>query len=113
METTFEGRKKAHEKKFELDQDLRFKATVRRNKLLGLWAAEKMGMSEDEADAYAKAVIKADFEKAGDEDVIGKVLADFAEKDIASTAEHIQETLDGMMTQAMQQLEQEAKTASE
>jgi hypothetical protein len=113
MPTIFDERENAFEKKFAIDQDLRFKATVRRNKLLGLWAAEKMGMSKDEADDYAKAVIKADFEKAGDDDVIGKVLADFAEKDIVLTAEHIQETLNDFMSKAVQQLEQEAKTATE
>ncbi len=110
MPTTFDEREKAFEKKFTLDQDLRFKVTVRRNKLLGLWAAEKMGMSKDEADAYAKAVIKADFEKVGDEDVIGKVLADFAEKDVDYSAEDLQETMSTLMAKAAKQVEREEET---
>ncbi|MEJ2226677.1 MAG: DUF1476 domain-containing protein [Alphaproteobacteria bacterium] len=101
MPTTFDERRKSFEKKFTLDQDLRFKATVRRNKLLGLWAAEKMGMSQEEADAYAKDVVKSDFQKIGDEDVIGKVLSDFAAKNITYSAENIQETLDVMMGKAV------------
>ena len=67
--TTFDQRKDAFENKFALDEELRFKATARRNKLLGLWAAEKLGKSGAEADAYAKSVVVADFEEAGDEDV--------------------------------------------
>ncbi len=110
MPTTFDEREKAFEKKFALDQDLRFKATVRRNKLLGLWAAEKMGMSKEEADAYAMDVVKADFEKVGEDDVIGKVLADFTKKNIPQTAEHIQETMSNLMAKAVKQVEREAKT---
>ena len=74
--TTFDDRKDAFENKFALDEELRFKATARRNKLLGLWAAEKLGKSGAEADAYAKSVVLADFEEAGDGDVIRKVKAD-------------------------------------
>ncbi|MBM6595501.1 DUF1476 domain-containing protein [Microvirga pudoricolor] len=74
--TTFDDRRNAFENKFALDEDLRFKATARRNKLLGLWAAERLGKTGAEADAYAKAVILADFEEAGDADVLRKVHAD-------------------------------------
>ena len=75
--TTFEQRKDAFENKFAHDEDLRFKANARRNKLLGLWAAEKLGKSGADADAYAKTVVIADFEEAGDEDVLRKVKNDF------------------------------------
>ena len=76
--TTFDQRKDAFENKFAHDEELRFKATARRNKLLGLWAAEKLGKSGAEAEAYAKSVVVADFEEAGDEDVVRKVKNDFA-----------------------------------
>ena len=76
--TTFDQRKDAFENKFAHDEELRFKATARRNKLLGLWAAEKLGKSGADAEAYAKAVVVADFEEAGDEDVVRKVKSDFA-----------------------------------
>jgi hypothetical protein len=74
--TTFDDRKDAFEKKFAHDEELRFKATARRNKLFGLWAAEQLGQSGAEADAYAKAVVMADFQEAGDDDVLRKVRAD-------------------------------------
>ena len=76
--TTFDQRKDAFENKFAHDEELRFKATARRNKLLGLWAAEKLGKSGTDAEAYAKSVVVADFEEAGDEDVVRKVKNDFA-----------------------------------
>ncbi|HEX5866373.1 MAG TPA: DUF1476 domain-containing protein [Beijerinckiaceae bacterium] len=74
--TTFDDRKDAFEKKFAHDEELRFKAMARRNKLFGLWAAEQLGKSGAEADAYAKTVVMADFEEAGDDDVLRKVRAD-------------------------------------
>jgi hypothetical protein len=74
--TTFDDRRDAFEKKFAHDEELRFKATARRNRLFGLWAAELLGRSGPEADAYAKGVVMADFEEAGDEDVLRKVRAD-------------------------------------
>ena len=74
--TTFDDRERAFESMYARDQELQFKVTSRRNRLLGVWAAEKMGLSGDEADAYAKAVIRADFEEAGDEDVIRKLIGD-------------------------------------
>jgi hypothetical protein len=74
--TTFDDRKDAFEKKFAHDEELRFKATARRNKLFGLWAAERLGRSGADADAYAKSVVLADFEEAGDADVIRKVRQD-------------------------------------
>ncbi|MDI1288185.1 MAG: DUF1476 domain-containing protein [Reyranella sp.] len=76
--TSFSDREKSFEKKFEKDQELQFKVTARRNKLLGLWAAGEMGKSGADAEAYAKEVVLADFEKPGDSDVIEKLVKDFA-----------------------------------
>ena len=72
--TTFDKREEGFEKKFALDEEQKFKAMARRNRLLGLWAAEKLGLSGEEANAYAKDVVAADFEEAGDNDVLQKVL---------------------------------------
>jgi len=74
--STFDDRENAFESKFAHDSEMQFKAEARRNKLLGLWAADLMGKTGDEADAYAKEVIKSDFEEAGDEDVFRKVSGD-------------------------------------
>jgi hypothetical protein len=74
--TTFDDRKDAFEKRFAHDEELRFKAMARRNKLLGLWAAERLGKSGADAEAYAKSVIMADFQEAGDDDVLRKVRSD-------------------------------------
>jgi hypothetical protein len=74
--TTFDDREHAFEAKYAHDEEMKFKAEARRNKLLGLWAAELMGKSADDAAEYARAVIKADFEEAGHEDVVRKVAAD-------------------------------------
>ena len=79
--TTFDDRENAFEAKFAHDAEMNFKAEARRNKLLGLWAAGLMGKSEDEAAEYARAVIKADFEEAGHDDVVRKVAADLAATD--------------------------------
>jgi hypothetical protein len=76
--TTFNDREKSFEKKFEKDQELQFKVNARRNKLLGLWAAGLMGKSGADAEAYAKEVVVADFEKPGDSDVIAKLVKDLA-----------------------------------
>ncbi|MBK5932952.1 hypothetical protein C8N32_12715 [Rhodovulum imhoffii] len=74
--TTFDDRESAFENKYAHDQEMQFKATARRNKLLGLWAADLMGMNDEDAATYAKEVVKADFEEAGDEDVYRKVAGD-------------------------------------
>jgi hypothetical protein len=74
--TTFDDRKDAFEKKFAHDEELRFKATARRNKLFGLWAAGQLGKEGADAEAYAKTVVMADFEEAGDDDVLRKVRTD-------------------------------------
>jgi len=81
--STFDKREEGFEKKFALDEETKFKAEARRNKLLGLWAAEKLGKAGDDAAAYAKEVVAADFEEAGDTDVLRKVAGDLASKGIS------------------------------
>jgi hypothetical protein len=78
--STFDEREQAFEKKFAHDAELSFKAEARRNKLLGLWAAELLGKTGDEAAAYARQVLKADLEEAGDEDVYRKISGDLGDK---------------------------------
>ncbi|HDR29016.1 DUF1476 domain-containing protein [Rhodovulum sp.] len=78
--TTFEDRENAFENKFAHDSELQFRAEARRNKLLGLWAAELMGMSEDAALEYARQVVKSDFEEPGEEDVFRKVAGDLGDR---------------------------------
>lgn len=80
--TTFDKREEAFEKKFALDEQQRFKADVRRNRLLGLWAAERLDMTGDAAAAYAKEVVAADLEEAGDADLVRKLLGDFNSKGV-------------------------------
>ena len=74
--SVFDDRERAHEAKFARDQEVQFRITARRNRLVGEWAAERMGLTPEETDAYAKAVVQADFEEAGDEDVIRKLVGD-------------------------------------
>ena len=102
--TTFDKREEGFEKKFAHDEELRFKANARRNRLLGLWAAEKMGLSGPAADAYAKEVVVADFEEAGDDDVLRKVSRDFKAKGVAQSDQQIRETMDALMRQAIEQI---------
>ena len=80
--SSFDDREKGFEAKYRHDQETRFKVTARRNKLLGLWAAEQLGLSGAEAEAYAKTVVAADFEKPGDYDVLHKVMADLSAKGV-------------------------------
>lgn len=101
---TFDDRENAFENKFAHDAQMQFKAEARRNKLLGLWAADLMGKSGDEADAYAKEVVKADFEEAGDEDVYRKVSGDLGDK--ASEAD-IRAKMSELMAVAKSQLLEE------
>ena len=102
--TTFDKREDGFEKKFAHDEELRFKANARRNKLLGLWAAEKLGLSGAQADAYAKDVVMADFEEAGDQDVFRKIRKDLDDKKVASPDLDIRRTMDELMTQAIAQI---------
>lgn len=76
--TTFEDRERAFETQFARDAEMQFRIVARRNRLLGAWAAEKMGLTAEESDAYAKSVVQADFEEAGDEDVVRKLIGDLA-----------------------------------
>jgi hypothetical protein len=85
----FDKREEGFEKKFALDEEQKFRAEARRNRLLGLWAAEKLGITGEAATAYAKEVVAADFEEAGDGDVLRKVMADFAAKNVALTEQAI------------------------
>lgn len=100
----FDKREEGFEKKFALDEELRFKATARRNKLLGLWAAEKLGKTGADAEAYAKTVVAADFEEAGDEDVFRKVRKDFDAAKVEQTDHQIRRTMDEMMARAVDQI---------
>jgi hypothetical protein len=102
--TTFDKREDGFEKKFAHDEELKFKAIARRNKLLGLWVAEKLGMSGDAANAYAQAVVAADFEEAGDRDVVHKVLADLKAKGVALTEPQLHLKMDELMAQAIVQV---------
>jgi len=102
--TTFDKREEGFEKKFAHDQELLFKANARRNKMLGLWAAEKMGLSGPAAEAYAKEVVVADFEEAGDDDVLRKVRKDFDAKGVALSDQEIRKVMDGLMAQAVAQI---------
>jgi hypothetical protein len=103
--TTFDQRKDAFENKFALDEELRFKATARRNKLLGLWAAEKLGKSGADAEAYAKAVVVADFEEAGDEDVVRKVKGDFASASVGVPDEEIRRVMTELLVKAAEDIQ--------
>lgn len=101
----FDDRQNAFENKFAHDADMQFKAEARRNKLLGLWAAELLGKSGDEADAYAKEVVKSDFEEAGDDDVLRKVSGDLGDK---ASDEDIRTKMTELMAVAKAQLMDEA-----
>jgi hypothetical protein len=103
--TSFEKRKDAYENKFARDEELRFKSTARRNKLLGLWAAEKLGKTGDDAQAYAREVVRADMQEAGDEDVFRKVRGDFDAAKIAQSDHQIRRTMDELMAEAVAQIE--------
>lgn len=103
--TTFDSRKDSFEKKFAHDEDLRFKATARRNKLLGQWAASLLGKSGSDADAYAKSVVMSDFEEAGDDDVFRKVKADLDAGNAGQSEHQIRRTMDELMAQAVAEIQ--------
>jgi hypothetical protein len=107
--TTFEERQKGFELKFALDEELKFKATARRNRLLGLWAAGEMGIAGDAAQAYAREVVKADLAEPGEEDVFRKIRADFDAKGVNQSDHQIRRMMAEMMGQAVAQIESEAK----
>jgi hypothetical protein len=103
MTTTFDKREEGFEKKFAHDEELRFKAMARRNKLLGLWAAEVLGKSGPDAEAYAKEVVLADFEEAGDNDVVRKVLKDLDGKGV--TEQDIRAKMAELLAEAIRQIQ--------
>jgi hypothetical protein len=107
--TSFDDREKGFERKFAHDEELRFRATARRNRLLGLWAAEQMGIAGDEAQAYAREVIKADLAEPGEEDVFRKLRADFDAKNVAQSDHQIRRKMAELMGEAVGQIESEAK----
>ncbi|MBR1204214.1 MULTISPECIES: DUF1476 domain-containing protein [unclassified Bradyrhizobium] len=100
----FNKREEGFEKKFALDEEQKFKAEARRNKLLGLWAAEKLGITGDAAGAYAKEVVAADFEEAGDNDVLHKVLKDLTAKGQAVTERDVRAKMDELLAVAAAQV---------
>lgn len=102
--TTFDDRKDAFEKKHAHDEELAFKAVARRNKLLGLWVAEQIGLTGDAAEAYAKDVVAADFEEAGDADVIRKVQADLKAKNVEISDHRLAAKLAELLDVAKKQL---------
>lgn len=102
--TTFDKREEGFEKQFAHDEELKFKATSRRNKLLGLWAAEKLSLSGEEANAYAKSVVIADFEESGDDDVVRKVRGDLEAKGVANAEPEIRRKMIELMATAVAQI---------
>ncbi len=107
--TTFNDREKAHEAKFEHDEELRFKARARRNKLLGLWAAGQMGKSGADAETYAKTIVMADFEKPGEHDVIHTLVHDLAAAGKPTEEHTVRRQSDRLMEEAMKQIMTEVK----
>ncbi len=99
--TTFNKREEGFEQQFAHDEELRFKATARRNKLLGHWAAEKLGLSGAEAESYAKSVVMADFEEAGDHDVMRKIRTDFDAKGVDQSDHQIGRVMTELMEKAI------------
>ena len=107
--TTFDEREKSYEKKFAMDQDLKFKAESRRNKLLGEWAAAKMGLSGTEVEDYVKAVRKSDLAQKGDDDVFQKVSKDLSDKGVAVGPAEVRKMMGEFLAQAVSQIEGQSK----
>ena len=99
--STFDEREKGFEQKYKHDQEVQFKVNARRNKLLGLWAAEKLGLSGADAEEYAKSVVLADFEEAGDHDVLRKIRRDFDAKGVAQSDHQISRTMSEFLAKAV------------
>lgn len=108
--TQFDDRERAFEAKFARDEEMQFRILARRNRLLGEWAARLMGLSEVETEAYAKDVVRADFEEAGDEDVIRKVLGDLTSAGIDCDDAKIRETLGLKLVEARRQIIEQSNT---
>jgi hypothetical protein len=106
--TDFKDRERAEEAKFAMDEETAFRVAARRNRLLGQWAADKMGLTPEETDAYAKAVVQADFEEAGDEDVIRKVLGDLVQAGCDCDEAAVRAALEEKAVEARRQLMSES-----
>ncbi|PTW57538.1 hypothetical protein C8N35_11017 [Breoghania corrubedonensis] len=102
--STFDKREDAFEKRYVHDEEMQFKAMARRNRLLGQWAAEKLGLSGDEAVEYAKSVVRADFEEPGEEDVFRKIRGDFDEAKVEQSDHQIRRTMEELMAEAVAQV---------
>jgi hypothetical protein len=102
--TTFDKREKAFENKYKHDQDLRFKVEVRRNKLLGLWAAEMLDKTGADAEAYAKEVVSADFEEPGDADLVRKVLGDLEAYGVDMSEHRLRKKMEEVLETAKEQV---------
>ena len=102
--TTFDKREEGFEKKFAHDEELKFKAEARRNKLLGLWVAQQLGLSDDAAVDYSRTVVAASFEEAGDGDVVRKVTRDLETTGIAITEQEVRAKMNALMAEAVAQL---------
>ena len=107
--TDFKDRERGEESKFAFDQETEFKIAARRNRLLGEWAAGKMGLTEEETDAYKKAVVQADFEEAGDEDVVRKLLGDLTAADCDVSEADIRAKLEECSVEARRQFMSDQK----
>ena len=105
--TDFDDRRRGEEAKFAMDEETAFKVAARRNRLLGEWAAAEMKLTEEETDAYKKAVVQADFEEAGDEDVFRKLRGDFDAKGISVSDEEIRTKMSELLVVAMEQIQSE------
>jgi hypothetical protein len=106
--SSFDERESSFENKFKHDKELEFKATARRNKLLGLWAANLLGIHGAEAEAYAKTVVKADLEQPGDQDVVNKLLGDFKQRSIDMSEHRLRKQMTELMSAAVAQIKAEA-----
>ena len=106
---TFEDREKGFEQKYKHDKELEFKVNARRNRLLGLWAAKELGLPDAEAEAYAKTVVMADFQKPGDDDVLQKVVADFKKKGIEMSEHRVRKHMTELLEAARKQVMSETK----
>ena len=106
--STFDNRENAFENKFAHDEEMLFRVTARRNKLVGLWAAEQMKLTPEESDSYAKSVVQADFEEAGDEDVVRKLLGDLTSAGVETDDVAIRAMLDAKMVEARRQFIEQA-----
>jgi len=102
--TSFKDRERAEEAKFALDEEMLFRVHARRNRLLGQWAAERMGLSAVEAESYAKSVVQADFEEAGDEDVVRKILGDLIGAGVDASEAEVRAALDAKLIEARRAL---------